>query len=76
MHYECAACHNLFLNNEVEVDHINPVVDVNTGFISWDDFIYKLFCSEDNLQVLCKSCHKKKSTKEREILKLTMRNKK
>jgi hypothetical protein len=55
--------------NNVYVDHIDPVVDPSVGFTTWDDFIERLFCEEDNLQVLCKACHDEKSSKEKEIAK-------
>jgi 5-methylcytosine-specific restriction endonuclease McrA len=64
-HYECASCHELFPNNEVQVDHIEPIVDPKVGFVSWDLFIENLFCSTSNLQVLCKWCHSKKTKEER-----------
>lgn len=60
--------------NNVFVDHINPIVDPNTGFTTWDDFIERLFCEKDNLQLLCKSCHDKKSYKEKEIAKKRKQN--
>lgn len=69
LHYKCASCKKHFLGTEVEVDHIIPVVDPFTGFTTWDDYINRLFCSADNLQVLCKPCHKKKSAKERKLRK-------
>lgn len=47
----------------VFVDHIEPIVPV-TGWISWDSCIERMFCEEDNLQVLCKSCHDSKSKEE------------
>lgn len=43
--------------NNVHVDHITPVVPV-TGWDSWDGVIERMFCEEDGLQVLCKTCHK------------------
>lgn len=49
----------------MQVDHIKPVVSPTKGFQSWDDFIDKLYCEKDNLQVLCKSCHKEKTLKEK-----------
>ena len=49
---------------EIEVDHIEPVVDPDVGFTTWDDFIERLFVEEDKLQVLCKDCHKKKTAEE------------
>ena len=49
----------------VFVDHIDPIVDPRVGFVSWDVFIERMFCEEDNLQVVCGDCHDKKSLKER-----------
>lgn len=51
----------------VFVDHINPIVDPEKGFENWDTFIERLFCEEDNLQLLCKACHDDKSAKEKAI---------
>jgi hypothetical protein len=48
-------------------DHINPVVDPASGFTGWDSFINNLYCEQENLQLLCKSCHDAKSKNEREI---------
>lgn len=59
-HYRCAACQDEFTSKDIEVDHIKPVVP-ETGFESWDSVITNMFCDEDNLQVLCKPCHKAKS---------------
>lgn len=67
-HYKCASCSNEFTSKDIEVDHIKPVVP-ETGFVSWDDVIKNLFCGEDNLQVLCTSCHKKKSKEETKLRK-------
>lgn len=64
-HYECNSCKGHFPSKEVQVDHIIPVVDPATGFTTWDDFINRLYCGRDNLQVLCLTCHKKKSKEER-----------
>lgn len=50
----------------VFVDHIEPVVNPETGFVSWDEYIERLFVEEDGLQVLCKECHDKKTKEEKE----------
>jgi 5-methylcytosine-specific restriction endonuclease McrA len=50
----------------VFVDHINPIVDPALGFTSWDDYIDRMFCEKDNLQLLCKDCHDLKTSKERQ----------
>jgi len=65
MHYECAKCHNLFPATGVQVDHKKPVVDPKIGFVDWNTFIDRLYCSISNLQVLCKGCHKKKTNAEK-----------
>jgi 5-methylcytosine-specific restriction endonuclease McrA len=68
-HYECAECSKHFPAKEVQVDHIKPVVDPKKGFQTWDTFIERLFCESKNLQVLCSSCHKIKTQKEKEMAK-------
>ena len=65
-HYTCNSCHMEFPSKEVQVDHIDPVVDPKVGFVSWDEFIKRLFCSKENLQVLCLKCHKAKTKQEKE----------
>ena len=64
-HYRCNSCKKEFTQTDVEVDHINPIVDPKVGFVSWDLFIERLFCEAENLQVLCKSCHKTKTLSEK-----------
>ncbi len=49
------------------VDHIKPVVDPEKGFVDWNTYIDGLFCTIDNLQVLCKPCHQLKSNAENTI---------
>lgn len=64
-HYKCAGCLNEFPAKEVQVDHIIPVVGPE-GFTTWDDYINRLYCSGNNLQVLCLDCHGIKTKLERE----------
>lgn len=76
--YECANCGKHVppttkidgkrINN-IAVDHIKPIVDPEKGFTTWDDTIERMFCEEDNLQLLCKDCHDIKTKQEREIAK-------
>ena len=54
-------------SRNVFVDHINPIVDPEKGFTSWDDFIHNLFCDSSNLQLLCAECHAIKTAEERVI---------
>jgi 5-methylcytosine-specific restriction endonuclease McrA len=64
-HYECNACREEFPAKEVQVDHRKPVVDPKKGFIDWNTYIERMFCKKSNFQVLCKSCHKIKTDKEK-----------
>ena len=59
-HYKCSICKKEFVQANVQVDHKVPIGKCS----SWDEFITKLFCEQDNLQCLCKGCHKKKTKKE------------
>jgi len=65
MHYQCITCSNVFIASDVQIDHINPVVDPKSGFISWDVYIDRMFCEIDGLQVMCKPCHKEKTALEK-----------
>ncbi len=65
MHYKCAECKKQFVAADVQVDHVLPVVDPKVGFVSWDMFIDRIFCEIENLQVMCKPCHKVKTELEK-----------
>lgn len=54
----------------VHVDHIEPIVDPNVGFVSYDVMIERMFCESENLQVLCNDCHTTKTDKEKAQAKL------
>lgn len=53
----------------IAVDHIDPIIDPAVGFTTWDECIDRMFCEQDNLQILCYTCHKEKSDKEKAIAK-------
>lgn len=63
-HYKCAECDGLFSLKNVEVDH-----KIDAGSLkSFEDlplFVKRLFCSSDDLQVLCKPCHRNKTLKKK-----------
>ncbi len=63
-HYKCASCRQDFVQKDVQVDHIIPVVGPE-GFKGWDVYIERLLCEASNLQVLCTTCHKAKTKKEK-----------
>ncbi len=65
MHYKCAKCKKLFVAADVQVDHVQPVVDPKKGFVGWDVYIDRMFCEIENLQVLCRSCHAVKTADEK-----------
>ena len=60
-HYRCAICRKDYPQKQVQVDHTEPIGSLT----SWDEFIDKLFCEKENLQVLCRKCHTTKTKKER-----------
>lgn len=76
--YECNTCKRHVAptyrdgrnrKQNIFVDHIEPIVDPAVGFTTWDDCIQRMFCEKDNLQLMCKDCHDKKSQEEKEIAK-------
>ena len=64
--YKCAHCRKWWLRREVEVDHIEPCGSMRDyAEIPW--WIENYLCEEvEGFQVLCKSCHRKKTARERE----------
>jgi 5-methylcytosine-specific restriction endonuclease McrA len=65
MHYKCAGCKLEYTSTNVAVDHINPVVEPEVGFVSWDVYVSRMFVPTKELQVLCKECHDVKTAIER-----------
>ena len=68
--YKCNVCNAFVSSTKVSVDHIEPVISVEDGFQDFNLFIKRLFCAESNLQVICDTCHDKKTYEER-IARLT-----
>ena len=62
--YKCAHCGGGFKRAEINIDHIQPVIDPLTGFVDWNTFIERLYCGVDGLQILCEPCHQTKTTEE------------
>jgi len=58
--YLCSGCKSKFGSKEVQVDHIDPVGEC----ADWNVYIDRLFCAKENLQILCKTCHKEKTRNE------------
>lgn len=61
--YLCNGCKQIVKAKEVEVDHIEPVIEV-TGFVDWNTYIERLLCEKEGYQILCKACHLSKSLSE------------
>ena len=53
--------------NNIYIDHREPIIDPEVGFTTWDEYIEKMFCEKDNLQVMCLECHSIKTAEERKI---------
>ncbi len=53
----------------VHADHIEPVINPETGFTTWDEVVVRMFCEEDGFQILCTDCHAIKTNEERAIAK-------
>ena len=66
--YRCVGCNELISAKSVNVDHITPIGHGVYQNIEDALKLYKLvYCSWDNLQILCKEkCHKRKTKKENE----------
>lgn len=63
--YTCNMCKQKFKQAEVQVDHIVPAGTLKS-FADLPEFVRKLFCGEDGLQVLCKGCHAIKTQEDKE----------
>lgn len=60
-HYLCNVCKKIFGAKLVQVDHIQPFCADD----DWNRKIERMF-DENNMQVVCKHCHEKKTKAERE----------
>jgi hypothetical protein len=62
--YQCKCCTKWYKSKEVQVDHIQSAGSLKC-YEDLPAFVQRLFCEADNLQVLCKECHKVKTQEER-----------
>ena len=81
--YRCAECKELYSEkkdgkSQIQVDHIEPVLDTKIGFKDWNMWIERMFLGvdvwdekkgnipdvSDKLQILCLKCHKEKTDRE------------
>lgn len=64
-YYRCESCKQVVERQEKQVDHIDPVVPIGKQWDrDWNEYRNRCFVASDRLQVLCKSCHKLKTSKE------------
>lgn len=70
-HFTCAGCGGEFPRSVCSADHIDPVVDPERGFQTWDEYIERMYCEVEGFQILCKGCHDSgKTAEEREKRKI------
>lgn len=62
--FQCAKCKKWKPQKEVSVDHVVPAGSLRS-FADLASFAERLFCEIDNLQVLCKPCHDKKTLEDK-----------
>jgi len=62
--YQCSHCNQYHPAKDVQVDHIIPCGSLRCAE-DIPQFVTRLYCEADNLQVLCKTCHQAKTNKER-----------
>lgn len=62
--YRCAMCQLTFKRDQVQIDHIIPVIDIKEGHTTWDKYIERLFCDQNGFQICCITCHDIKTSQE------------
>lgn len=62
--YKCVSCNNFNAGYEMQVDHIQPIVAITETLkdIDCNTLIDRTWCINSNLQPICLTCHKIKST--------------
>lgn len=60
--YRCNICKELYILSKVQVDHIEPIVPIEGPPLAKQNMLSRVWT--DNIQVLDKSCHAKKSAEE------------
>lgn len=66
----CTLCNRDMKNDEVRIDHIQPVIPLegkplrSDGRIDWNIVIERLLCPIENLQKICIECHHIKTQEE------------
>ena len=70
---QCALCKQYYSQKDMRKDHIEPLIPVTgmprqeSGDIDWNIIIPRMFCSPDNIQIICEGCHAVKSDGEKTL---------
>ena len=67
--YQCDYCKDIFPQSDIDIDHKIPIGKFNS-LDEISDFAARVYCSYDNLQVLCGECHNEKTRRDRDYSKL------
>lgn len=67
--YQCDCCKELVSGDFMDVDHIIPIGSFKT-LQEVDKFVSRVYCSWDNLQILCDPCHNAKTAQDRDYSKI------
>lgn len=63
--YFCESCGVICKKKDTQMDHVYPVVDPSVGFNGFDDYIDRMFPSDEfGWQRLCSPCHTEKTSQE------------
>lgn len=63
-YYPCAHCHGWFSRGKLDLDHIEPVVDPEVGFVDWNSYVERSYCGPEGFQHNCRPCHRAKTKAE------------
>ena len=64
-------CGDSASTSKMNVDHIEPVIPLDKSYddLTLDEITERIVCEPENLQLLCKACHDKKTEIEKDIRK-------
>ena len=62
--YRCGICQGEVPASELEMDHIEPVIDPKKGWVSLEDYGMKMIPDAEGFQAVHKTCHLAKSIEE------------
>lgn len=77
-HYNCSQCGPdvWYRDKDIQMDHVNPVVDEVLGWQGFDVFIDRLLVEESGWQRLCEKHHEEKSAAETVIRTISRKSRK